>query len=97
MCEKKSALLTCFSQTRHSTRPKELICEISSKYEVTELQYDIMDRILLLNNYLRDHRYDPAEYYGEQDYLKEIPDPCREPIDLLEEYIQIIQNFGRQS
>ena len=56
-----------------------------------------MDRILLLNNYLRDHRYDPAEYYGEQDYLKEIPDPCREPIDLLEEYIQIIQNFGRQS
>lgn len=56
-----------------------------------------MDRILLLNKYLRDHRYDPAEYYGEQDYLKEIPDPCREPIDLLEEYIQIIQNFGRQS
>ncbi|KAI9556129.1 hypothetical protein GHT06_018703 [Daphnia sinensis] len=36
----------------------------------------------------------PKQYYGEQDYLKEIPDPCLEPVDLLEEYIQIIQNFG---
>ncbi|EFX72380.1 hypothetical protein DAPPUDRAFT_308316 [Daphnia pulex] len=82
------------SALQHSTRPKELICEISSKYEATELQQEIMGRILLLNDYLRDHRYDPAEYYGEQDYLKEIPNPCHEPLDLLEEYIQIIQNFG---
>lgn len=59
------------------------------------MEQEITSRIHLLNDYLRDHRYDPTEYYGEQDYLKEIPNPCQEPIELLEEYIQIIQNFGK--
>lgn len=81
-------------ESRHSTRPKELVCEISSRCEATHLELKITDRVHQLYNYLLDHRYDPTEYYGEQDYLKEIPNPCLEPIDLLEEYIQIIQNFG---
>ena len=79
---------------RHSTRPRELICETSSNYEASELENEINGRVRLLNDYLRDHRYDPTEYYGEQDYLKEIPNPCQEPMELIEEYIQIIQNFG---
>ncbi len=45
---------------------------------------------------MRDHRYDPTEYYGEQDYLKEIPDPCTEPLSVLEELIQIVQAFGNR-
>lgn len=58
------------------------------------MEKEITNRICQLSDYLRDHRYDPTEYYGEQDYLKEIPNPCQEPLDLLEEYIQVIQNFG---
>lgn len=54
----------------------------------------ISERVQQLKDYLHDHRYDPTEYYGEQDYLKEIPDPCKEPMDLLDEYIQAVQNFG---
>lgn len=46
---------------------------------------------------MRDHRYDPTEYYGEQDYLKEIPDPCTEPLSVLEELIQIVKTFGNQN
>lgn len=55
-----------------------------------------MSRIHGLKDFLSEHRYDPTEYYGEQDYLKEIPNPCEEPMNLLEEYIQIVENFGNE-
>lgn len=92
--------MTCFTtykkiSSRYSTRPLELVCEISPNYEATELEREITERINQLKSYLQDHRYDPTEYYGEQDYLKEIPDPCEEPMDLLKEYIQAVQNFGK--
>ena len=79
---------------RHSTQPKELIVETISNYERTELEKTILQRVEQLYNYLKDHRYDPTEYYGEQDYLKEIPDPCNEPLAVMEEFIDIIHNFG---
>ncbi|KZS00877.1 putative Endoribonuclease Dcr-1, partial [Daphnia magna] len=46
------------SALQHSTRPKELVCEISSKPEATRLELEIMDRVQQLSSYLRDHRYD---------------------------------------
>ena len=68
--------------------------ETISNYERTELEKTILQRVEQLYNYLKDHRYDPTEYYGEQDYLKEIPDPCNEPLAVMEEFIDIIHNFG---
>lgn len=58
------------------------------------MEQEITSRIIQLKDYLQDHRYDPTEYFGEQDYLKDIPNPCQDPLELLDEYIQIIQNFG---
>lgn len=68
--------------------------ETVSNYERTELEKIILQRVDQLYDYLKDHRYDPTEYYGEQDYLKEIPDPCNEPLAVMEEFIDIVQNFG---
>ena len=71
-----------------------MIVETVSNYERTELENTILLRVDQLFDYLNDHRYDPTEYYGEQDYLKEIPDPCNEPLAVMEEFINIIHNFG---
>lgn len=92
-------LLTSFNlhPPRHTTQPRELICVTSSKAEATELEAQISERVSRVFDFLRDHRYDPTEYYGEQDYLKEIPDPCTEPLAVLEELTQIIQAFGNAS
>ena len=68
--------------------------ETVSSSERTELEETILQRVNQLYDYLKDHRYDPTEYYGEQDYLKEIPDPCSEPLAVMEEFIDIIHNFG---
>lgn len=65
--------------------------------EATELEKQIIERILRVHEFMQDHRYDPAEYYGEQDYLKEIPDPCTEPLSVLEEIIQVVHTFGNQA
>ncbi len=62
--------------------------------EITELEKHLIERVQCLIRFLRNHRYDPSEYYGDLDYLKEIPNPCNEPIAILEEFIHIITNFG---
>ena len=62
--------------------------------EATDLEKQITDRVQRVFDFLRDHRYDPAEIYGDQDYLKEIPDPCVDPLSVLGELVQIIEAFG---
>lgn len=61
---------------------------------MTDLEELILERVHRSLDFLRNHRYDPTEYYGEQDYLKEIPDPCSEPLAVLEEFLEILQTFG---
>ena len=63
---------------------------------MTDLEELIFDRVNRAFNFLRLHRYDPTEYYGPQDYLNEIPNPCSEPLAVLEEFIEIIHTFGIQ-
>ena len=79
---------------RHSTQPRELICEARSSTDATELEKRITECVASLLAFLRSHRYDPTEYYGEQDYLAEIPDPCCEPIAVVEEFSDIVRMFG---
>ena len=71
-----------------------MICETDSQAEITELEKHLIERVQRLIRFLRDHRYDPSEYYGDLDYLKEIPNPCNEPNAILDEFIQIITDFG---
>lgn len=68
--------------------------ETSSTFDITFLEEQIVDRVDRILAFLKDHRYDPTEYYGEQDYLSEIPNPCNEPLYVLEEFSHIIKTFG---
>lgn len=80
--------------SRFSSQPHELLCEAPSTFSITELEEQLLNRIQPLVEFVREHRYDPTEYYGEQDYLREIPNPCDDPLAVLEEFVEVVQTFG---
>lgn len=76
-------------------KPKERLVE----YEVTEmtaLQKDLLSIIETAKEFLFDHRYDPSEIYNEQfeEELKDIPDPKEQPLQLLNDFVEILTDLG---
>lgn len=56
----------------------------------------LRDLILTKKHFLLEHRYDPFEIYsdGFEDELKAIPDPKKEPLECLDQFMAVLDEFG---
>ena len=47
-------------------------------------------------NFMKDHRYDLIEVYGEEyaEFCVGIPDPKKEPMKILEDFLHILDSLG---
>lgn len=56
----------------------------------------LRDLILTKKHFLLEHRYDPSEIYSDEfeDELKAIPDPKKEPIECLDQFMNVLDEFG---
>lgn len=65
-------------------------------YEASTATTFIRDLIQTKRNFLQNHRYAPLETYGEEfaDELKDVPDPTIEPIQYLDQFLSILDDFG---
>lgn len=76
-------------------KPKEKLIEYELT-ELTDLQIELRTVIESAKEFLLDHRYDPREIYNEQfeEELKDIPDPKAQPMQLLDEFVEILTELG---
>lgn len=85
-------LLLC----RYSLKPIEMIAECSAPRE-NDLASYIRNLMLMRKAYIIDHRYDPSEIYGGDEYkdeLANIPDPKDEPLKCIDEFLFILNELG---
>lgn len=81
---------------RYSLKPIEIIAECSAPEENGLASY-IRNLMLTRKAYILDHRYDPSEIYGGDEYkdeLANIPDPKDEPIKCIDEFLFILNELG---
>lgn len=81
--------------SRYCTKPTELIVQ-SLPPKNCEVSVILRDLILTKKYFLLEHRYDPSEIYSDEfeDELKAIPDPKKEPIECLDQFLSILDEFG---
>lgn len=81
--------------SRYCTKPTELIVQCQP-CESTASTAFLRDLIQTKRTFLQEHRYDPFEIYSEEfeDELKGIPDPKAEPLRYLDQYLEILDEFG---
>lgn len=80
---------------RYCAKPIELVLQYAPPKEC-ELTKLLRELILTRKTFLQQHRFDPTEIYRDQfqDEIKGIPDPKIEPLQFLEEYLQILDELG---
>lgn len=56
----------------------------------------LRDLILTKKHFLLEHRFDPYEIYSDEfeDELKSIPDPKKEPVECLDHFLSVLDEFG---
>lgn len=81
---------------RYCTRPTELIIQCLPPSLHCEVSAFLRDVITTKKQFLLEHRYDPFEIYSDEfeDELKAIPDPKKEPLDNLEQLLDVLNEFG---
>lgn len=80
---------------RYCKRPQEIVlqCAPPKQCELTAYLHDL---ISTKKQFLSNHRFDPFEIYSEEfeEELKGIPDPKKEPLEYLEQFLAILNEFG---
>lgn len=77
-------------------KPIEIIAECAAPSENSFASY-IRDLMLTRKAYILDHRYDPSEIYGGDEFkdeLANIPDPKHEPLKCIDEFLLILDELG---
>lgn len=76
-------------------KPKERLVEYEGA-TISDLQKELLSVIQTAKEFLSDHRYDPSEIYNEQfeEELKDIPDPKEQPLQLLNDFVEILTDLG---
>lgn len=84
-----------FTTDRYCTKPTELIVQ-SLPPNDCDVSATLRDFILTKKHFLLEHRYDPFEIYSDEfeDELKAIPDPKKEPIEHLDQFLKVLDEFG---
>ncbi|GAB0099255.1 Endoribonuclease Dcr-1 [Sergentomyia squamirostris] len=80
---------------RYCTKPQEIIVQ-SAPLACNQLIFCLAQLVQSKIDYLKDHRFDPTEIYSEEYYdeLKNIPDPKDEPLIFLNDFLQVLKEFG---
>lgn len=80
---------------RYCSKPVELVLQYAPPTEC-ELTKLLRELILTRKTFLQQHRFDPTEIYRDQfqDEIKGIPDPKIEPLEFLDEYLQVLDELG---
>lgn len=80
---------------RYCSKPIELVLQYAPPTEC-ELTKLLRELILTRKTFLKQHRFDPTEIYRDQfqDEIKGIPDPKIEPLEFLDEYLQVLDELG---
>lgn len=83
---------------RLSCRPRERIVECLKPIS-SSLEDQIKVMIRNCQDFLKDHRYDPSEIYDDEllEEFKQVPDPKEQPLNLLEEFLEILDDLGAWS
>lgn len=81
---------------RYCTRPTELIIQCLPPSMHCDVSAFLRDVITAKKQFLLEHRYDPFEIYSDdfEDELKAIPDPKKEPLDCLDQLLDVLNEFG---
>ncbi|KAL5284380.1 DICER1 family protein [Megaselia abdita] len=94
----------CFTETssdvvtvlKFCSRPTEFILQCAPPQR-TELIAILENLVASRKEFLKDHRYDPSEIYQGDEFLEEIksiPDPTKEPLEFLDNYISTLHEMG---
>lgn len=81
---------------RYCSKPIEILLQCAPPKE-NELAEYIRGLILTRKAFIKDHRYDPSEIYGGEEFLdelKDIPDPKIEPLRFLDEFLYVLEELG---
>ncbi|XP_031628056.1 endoribonuclease Dcr-1 [Contarinia nasturtii] len=83
---------------RYCTKPTELLIQCLPPQNMSncDVSATLRDIILTKKQFLLEHRYDPLEIYSDEfeDELKHIPDPKKEPIECLDQFLDVLNEFG---
>lgn len=80
---------------RYCTKPTELIVQCLPPKD-NDVSNFLRDLVLTRKYFLQEHRFDPSEIYSDEfeDELKAIPDPKKEPIECLDQFLAVLNEFG---
>lgn len=76
-------------------KPKERLVEYG-RAPMSDLQQELLSIVESAKEFLLDHRYDLGEIYNEmfEEELKQIPNPKEQPLQLLDDFIEILTDLG---
>ncbi|XP_037712636.1 endoribonuclease Dcr-1 [Drosophila subpulchrella] len=81
---------------RYCSRPHEYIVQCAP-FEMDELSLMLADVLNTHKSFLVDHRYDPYEIYGTDQFmeeLKDIPDPKVDPLNVINSLLAVLHEMG---
>ncbi|XP_017114515.1 endoribonuclease Dcr-1 [Drosophila elegans] len=81
---------------RYCSRPHEYIVQCAP-FEMDELSLVLADVLNTHKSFLMDHRYDPYEIYGTDQFmeeLKDIPDPKVDPLNVINSLLAVLHEMG---
>ncbi|KAH8295141.1 hypothetical protein KR018_007712 [Drosophila ironensis] len=81
---------------RYCSRPHEYIVQCAP-YDMDELSAVLADILNTHKAFLMDHRYDPYEIYGTDQFmddLKDIPDPKHDPMNVIDSLLAVLHEMG---
>ncbi|KAH8316048.1 hypothetical protein KR074_010518 [Drosophila pseudoananassae] len=81
---------------RYCSRPHEYIVQCAP-YEMDDLSLVLADVLNTHKAFLIDHRYDPFEIYGTDQFmedLKDIPDPKLDPLNVINSLLAVLHEMG---
>ncbi|XP_051863503.1 endoribonuclease Dcr-1 [Drosophila albomicans] len=81
---------------RYCAKPLEYIVQCAP-FEMDQLSSVIADILNTHKLFLNDHRYDPFEIYGTDQFmedLKDIPDPKLDPLNVLDSLLAVLHEMG---
>lgn len=76
-------------------KPKERLVEFEIS-RMSDFEKELLKEVEDVKAFLEDHRYDPTEIYSDmfEEELRDIPDPKKQPLELVNDFIDILTELG---
>ena len=87
-----------FCVFRYVNKPieKVLMCHDPKLDGKSETEIEVRRLVDHAMNFMKDHRYDLIEVYGEEyaEFCIDVPDPKKEPMKILQDFIDVLNTLG---